>query len=477
VNASLDLETLHRKASGHYLRGEFDSAATIWRELLEHAPKDVRAREGVRLCEELARTAPVTATPTAPAEPVAQAAAAGDFVLDLNLADLAGPAGQELRDPVALDEAGEFDLPEGGDAAAAELERRVAQLLEQAESAAERGAAAEALAFLDRVLILDEEHATALAMRELLGGQSAPAFDGLPDAPPPPEIPEPGEADAQLATLDPPEESPEPPEVVAAPEAPGAPAPEPAPAPPVHSAPRRPSRQRVDRRTGLVLAVAGLGLAVGVWWLAGRGASDRPPPPAPPSSAAEPRRPAEAVAAPGPAAPAATPAAAGAPPSLGELMSQGDAAVRARDWAGAVLAYGRAIDLAPADLELRKKLQVAAAAYQAMEQERERWVQTRQAFDGGNYEEALRSLYRMPGNESDPRIVEYKARGWFNLGLTALRSRDCRSALTHLEEALSLRPQDRLIQHALALAHDCGQGGSTTFPVEVAGLTLRPLDD
>ena len=49
-----DLESLHQKASAHYLCGDLASALETWRQLLELHPEDERAIEGVRLCEQLA---------------------------------------------------------------------------------------------------------------------------------------------------------------------------------------------------------------------------------------------------------------------------------------------------------------------------------------------------------------------------------------------------------------------------------------
>ena len=49
-----ELEELHREASGHYLKGEFSKAIEIWRHLLDLQHDDERAREGIRLCEQLA---------------------------------------------------------------------------------------------------------------------------------------------------------------------------------------------------------------------------------------------------------------------------------------------------------------------------------------------------------------------------------------------------------------------------------------
>jgi tetratricopeptide (TPR) repeat protein len=50
---SVDLEDLHREASGHYLKGEFVAAIEAWRQVLDLKPDDERAREGIRLCEQL----------------------------------------------------------------------------------------------------------------------------------------------------------------------------------------------------------------------------------------------------------------------------------------------------------------------------------------------------------------------------------------------------------------------------------------
>lgn len=48
------VEALHQEAAGHYLQGDFGDALRVWRELLQIDAEDERAQEGVRLCEMLA---------------------------------------------------------------------------------------------------------------------------------------------------------------------------------------------------------------------------------------------------------------------------------------------------------------------------------------------------------------------------------------------------------------------------------------
>jgi tetratricopeptide (TPR) repeat protein len=474
LNASADLESLHRKASGHYLRGELDEAMRVWRELLGQTPGDVRAREGVRLCEELARlpSAPASAPEAAPMP------APAEFVVELP------PIG----------EFGSHESPpaEVGVAAAAELERRVQKLVADAGQSADGGDYTEALKIIERVLILDEENADALALRARLLDEPAPeASPSIEDVPLAPLLDLDLEAegiDSEFVAVAPPPTPTPTPTIVPAAQAPDdEPAPKPAAvAPKSAKADKAPAekpatvkpwtralvllgtgRTRLAALAGIAVVIA----AVSLWALSGSKPRSRAPEPAARAEEAV-TRPADSRPSPPVPAPRAAPV-----ETLDTVVARATAAAEAKDWAAAVLAYDRATKLAPDDLELRKKLQVAAAAYKVQEQERERWDEAARAFDSGNYDAALRCFYRMPNAETDPRILESKTRGWFNLGVTALLGHDCPAAVSSFEEARAIHPADREVQAALALARDCGVANAATFPLEVAALKLRRLEN
>lgn len=214
-------ETLHERASEHYLNGRFQEALEAWRELQRLDPEDERAIEGLRLCgimndsEDLGSakgSAEVDSTepqdpPAAQAgpAPAAPATAATDEVADLDFdlsvldsAPAAPSPSAALPDPDRQNEGidlGEepvglvpvepdnLDRPSGyppvraaeaavapGQPAASlatapasdpiedQLNRRVRDLLNDARAAADQGDREEALSILSRVAILDEEN-------------------------------------------------------------------------------------------------------------------------------------------------------------------------------------------------------------------------------------------------------------------------------------------------------------------------------
>jgi tetratricopeptide (TPR) repeat protein len=210
-----DLDSIHQKASQHYLQGDVSAALRAWKHLLELAPSDERAAEGVRLCETMLDAqqgaAPKTATAADPGEPAAESDGFAELDLKLNLdsgheidskpQESDGPAAEgrgidfdwaleeeasEVETPVEDSAAGrpaaqgwEWDSGEdNGDeaapalpveaqesTAALELRRRANELLANALVAMEAGHHDEALRTLDRVLILDEENEAARSLK------------------------------------------------------------------------------------------------------------------------------------------------------------------------------------------------------------------------------------------------------------------------------------------------------------------------
>ncbi len=115
------IDSLHQKASAHYLQGEFHQALEAWREMLALDPQDERAIEGVKLCELLAGDGSSAATPAAepqeaPAAPVAAPAGGSiegfDDDLDELDAILDGKAADSAPEGPAQNFAFEFSNPE-----------------------------------------------------------------------------------------------------------------------------------------------------------------------------------------------------------------------------------------------------------------------------------------------------------------------------------------------------------------------------
>lgn len=201
------IETLHQKASEHYLSGEYSDAARVWRELLTLDPANEQALEGVRMCDLLAGQDSATAEEAAGVESPLSAPPAHDPSRQsegIDFGDLAAleaipvatgippepdPA-REFTDAPAIEEPESFGLapvertqvrhPSRPSAppADAELRNRIRDLLDEARAKGDAGNVDEALAVLSRVFILDEENADA---RALEGELRARAESGVAD--------------------------------------------------------------------------------------------------------------------------------------------------------------------------------------------------------------------------------------------------------------------------------------------------------
>jgi tetratricopeptide (TPR) repeat protein len=102
--------------------------------------------------------------------------------------------------------------------------------------------------------------------------------------------------------------------------------------------------------------------------------------------------------------------------------------------------------------------------------------QARRAFADGEYEAALRLLYRLPSGVDAAFVEAAKVAGWFNLGVVALKAGDTDQALTQFGEALALRSQDEDAKRMQAYARDyAGQPKDTAYYARVEAMEFRPL--
>lgn len=199
------VEALHQEAAGHYLQGDFGDALRVWRELLQIDAEDERAQEGVRLCEMLASDgidphhAPATDVAAHP-DPIPGdgAAASAPFEeIHAELDDLErlldDQLGGGLRPPATATATATAPAPANGDAAklaaaldaeetvaasraaAAELKRRVIELMEEGRGAIAAGDLDAAEGVLRRVLILDDANEEAQSLLDELANAPAPA--------------------------------------------------------------------------------------------------------------------------------------------------------------------------------------------------------------------------------------------------------------------------------------------------------------
>jgi tetratricopeptide (TPR) repeat protein len=109
------IDSLHQKASAHYLQGEFHQALEAWKELLALDPQDERAIEGVKLCELLAEEdtsppAPAAGLAEAPATPAAAPAGGSVEGFDDDLDELDAILDGKAAEPTAEAPAEGFDF-------------------------------------------------------------------------------------------------------------------------------------------------------------------------------------------------------------------------------------------------------------------------------------------------------------------------------------------------------------------------------
>jgi tetratricopeptide (TPR) repeat protein len=203
---------LHEQASEHYLNGDYGGALQAWRDVLALDPKNEQALDGVRMAAQYVERVEAPAAPTEldheldagltildslGAPPTAAAPAprldpSATMILDRSaiqgLIDMKPrPAEATGWEAPAAAEEPTFELepvttPASSVAAAAELKRRVDDLLSQAQAKADAGERDEALAILGRLAILDEENADAAVLRTALESSGRSDLDAVEQA-------------------------------------------------------------------------------------------------------------------------------------------------------------------------------------------------------------------------------------------------------------------------------------------------------
>jgi tetratricopeptide (TPR) repeat protein len=520
-----NLEDLHRQASGHYLKGDFAAAVTAWRQVLDLKPDDERAREGIRLCEQLTDCVDPSQVPMdpshdspgpppeAPTEAAPETAEEAQVVFELSrlgeepasegtsgapvdhdtdvetttvvdpVTEPSAESPEPVADEVVAEPAGESPEPAVDETVANELRRRIDELLVEARTLVEKGEPDAALRTLDRVLILDEENEAAITLRDSIAPSTAkpePAAEApVPDLAVDLEDNEASGADE--ASPAPEQDAGEgaPIEAPAEAEAPVAAEAE-AEAEPVPAASAGASRFSMAslppwlRDTRVLLGAGGLlvvaVLAVAYLVLDGRGA-----PTADVAVAAEPVAAEPVAASTEPEAPTeADPAPAALPGDADTLMQEAEAAFEAENYGQAVIAYDRVLKLVPDHVEAGVKMKVAAERYREQQERQERWDDAVAAFEEANYAEALRLFYRFPKDAYEADVDRFKVNGWYNLAVQALQSKDCDRAIEHLEEARQIAPHDDGVLTALELAEICR--GRAVF-ADMKRLQFRAMSD
>ena len=554
------IKQLHEQASEHYLNGDYHGALQAWRDVLDLDPSNEEALGGMRLAEQFVPP---------DVEPVAAAAPALEDDLDLGLKVLDGTAHpavvpHEIMDgsvdlqPDLLNEESSVaeEVPEGWDvpeatpaaeesfgleplsasspspaapasAAAGELKRRVADLLNEAKAKADAGERDEALAILARLGILDEDNPEAEALRlkveaagasdldkieqAIIEGVAALEANQLDDAERyfrealalSPEHREakhylekveqrrgtggddllgglegesaPAEDAVQRAT------APEPASVkpVPMPKAPRAPA---AALPELPDAPVAASGRRIALPPPKVLMMG----AVGVLVLIGAamtlprlfgGSTPKFTPPNPAAVAPRAvRAPAKPVAKPVPPTRVIPTDPAELAKAIAAGLATGQARMDANDPAAAIIAFNDVLAMDPANATAKAGISTAGEQYKATKAERDTLNTIKLAFRDGEFSSALRLAYRLPPTVSKSYSDGVKVAGWYNLAIVALRAGDCREAMTHLDEALDVDGSDAEVKALREFASRYADAvKDRAFLDRVEALSFRPV--
>jgi len=531
-----DVENLHREASGFYLKGDLQSAQRVWREILTLRPQDVRAKEGVRLCDQFSDgvgSNDASAGPPEPAKPASVPSSPSSVIADdagkgaglwnwdegakgdqppaaepTSAAEQFGSTSIEPPPPEA-ESVPPAEQPEPsedvGEAAEIELRRRANELLDGAQACLEAGEQDEALAMLERVLILDEENEAALSLKAkiefeaeaaiepeqaavepeggLVEGIETNAAQAVPEAPSSTAAADP-EAGPVVGEIDFDDVSD--PDIPGGDEFGGE-----------EVAPKSsPARKRFDlsaftrlpdltvfkgRGPWLYGAVGVVLIAVVAFVVLPMIASDapvltvevRPEMAAPEPDAAVPDQPAGV-----PDGTAVEPTEDGsADERFVALLADARAAMDRGEFEVAVVACNSALEIRPGHPQVAAMMREAAASYREQAELETKWRVAREEFEAGNYREALRLFYRLPEDQEPERVKRYLFNGWYNLGVMELRGWHCEQALEALDEARTIDPDVPDLLAAFDLAMECGNVRSTTFPQDVNGLPILTLED
>jgi len=246
------------------------------------------------------------------------------------------------------------------------------------------------------------------------------------------------------------------------------------------AAPLAPPASVASRRVSpKVILGALVGLGVAGWWFM---RSHEPASDIPESAISGERQAAiggKASPVPGKAAPAEAAAALLPPPApAGDPRARVEQAVARQDWSAAIVAYNEILAGNPDDVVARAGLMEAAKQYREKKALDEQLEQARRAFADGEYEAALRLLYRVPKDVEPAKVEAGKVAGWLNLGIISLKAGEPDKALASFGEALSLRADDGEVKKLQAFAQDAvGKPKDGAYYARVEAIEFRSLPD
>lgn len=132
--------------------------------------------------------------------------------------------------------------------------------------------------------------------------------------------------------------------------------------------------------------------------------------------------------------------------------------------------------LAPSDFELADELGAAQRALRQQQEHEARLTEARDAWRLGDFEEAMRLLYRLPKEYQPPQYNRWLADGWHNLGVLAMQRGDVAEALQFFHDGLELNPGDKEMERHREVARRYrDRTVDSTFSTYAGGIALREM--
>jgi len=158
------------------------------------------------------------------------------------------------------------------------------------------------------------------------------------------------------------------------------------------------------------------------------------------------------------------------------LVRQAERALRQGEEARAVELLEAARKADPLDFDLVEKLESARMRLKERRDAEARLAAAKQAFRDGDWPEALRIFYRIPGPWRPPQIDRWIADGWYNLGIQALKAGDVVEARRYFGDCLELAPDDEMARrHREVAVRYRGEPLDDAYWMYVRALEPRPL--
>jgi len=160
-----------------------------------------------------------------------------------------------------------------------------------------------------------------------------------------------------------------------------------------------------------------------------------------------------------------------------EVLAGAVSAFDAEDWATAVVEFNRALEIEPANRQAKRGFEQSREAYRTEIAYQEKLASAIGMFEHANYRAALRVFYRLPNADEDPKFDRYKVKGWYNLGVQALKIQDCAEARSHFAEIEGIAPSDPDLAGLIGLANACrSREHSGNYYATIDALAFQTLD-